>query len=102
MHNYLNDRDVVGPHSDDLHKGGAERGAGLSSAEEQLAVGRTLGVVQEPHAVVGDPGRLEEGGEEGGVLGQLGELGIIVVVEDDVDGEGLLEGVGVEAGEGGG
>lgn len=44
---------------------------------------------------------LEEGGEESSLVGEIIERVGVVVVKDDMDGDGILEGVAGEGGEGG-
>ncbi|KAK3429878.1 hypothetical protein EUGRSUZ_E01366 [Eucalyptus grandis] len=97
----LEDGDVVG---DLLHRLGVRRvelGAGGGGAEAHLAA-LEVGDVDEAGVAGGVPGGLVQGGGEGGALGDLVELLGVEVVEDDVDGELVLDdGEGLLAGEGG-
>lgn len=83
---------------DEVRDEGGARGGG---AEGDLAV-TGVGDVEESVAAGGEAGGLEEGGEDGGVVGEFLELVSVVVVEDDVDGEDVPELIGRAAGDGGG
>lgn len=95
----LEDRDVVGLRGQDLHEVGGERGARHRGAEGDLPVIH-VSHVEEAVLACGAAAGLEEGGKDGSVVGDLVDLVVVVVVEDNVQGEDLLDGVDGFVGDG--